>query len=608
MVSRWLLSPKALLAVPLLLIFVLAVACGDDATPTSPAAQATATATSPDDQGSPTATASSPDATATPLRDLPTPSSVAPEATPTAMGPGDTTMGVQGGHYSYLNYAYAELWDPHLAGTLAVTSHVGPLYNQLTEFNPVNPPQVICDLCERWETSDDGLEVTFFLRENMVWADGEEINAEDVHASIVRMIEPGAPRPRTGLLRTSIDRSEVVDNLTIKVFLKYPAPDFLPLLAVEYMKIMPEHLIAAGTDLNDWNNIVEGGPYLKKENRRGDFASAVRNPNYFKEGLPFFDEITVFSIQDPGTAVAAFKAGELQGTTGATTLGVDDVLKLAEDLEGEYTLFWTPMTADEHFFANAQKEPWTDRTVINALRLATDQQEFKDAIGEGLYSVGAPFPVGGWYGHKEDELGQFWGYGGIAGAVRTKEEDIAKAVELLADAGFDPPSELGQIELLTSPTIWFTDLAQLWAQQLRRNLDLDIVVKVVDTPTHVKANTAGDFELSVWGYGVNINDPNDFVNAIYGPGTRNYSKWDDPEFFAMFDQQARETDIVKRTAILREMELILLENLDREPYVQVEWVPWFFFMSDKIRTEAGQYVAPETVQTILKWEHLWFEE
>lgn len=51
-----------------------------------------------------------------------------------------------------------------------------------------------------------------------------------------------------------------------------------------------------------------------------------------------------------------------------------------------------------HFFANVEKEPWTDLRLIKALRLATDQEEIQKAFGEGKFLQGAPFPVASWYG------------------------------------------------------------------------------------------------------------------------------------------------------------------------------------------------------------------
>src|SRR5215471_1430951 len=63
-----------------------------------------------------------------------------PTSTPTA-----AAAGMYGGHATVLSYAYPEVWDPHLGGNLAVTAAVSPLYNQVVEFNPLIPREVIGD-------------------------------------------------------------------------------------------------------------------------------------------------------------------------------------------------------------------------------------------------------------------------------------------------------------------------------------------------------------------------------------------------------------------------------------------------------------------------------
>ena len=505
----------------------------------------------------------------------------------------------RGGHLVVLNYAYPEVWDPHIAGTLGALASISPVYNQVVEFNPLKPDEVIGDLAKSWEVQDDGLTFVFHLHENVKWSDGKDLTAEDVAFSIQRMIKPGEPRPRVGLLRPTTKSAEVVDRNTVRVRLNYPSPSFIKFLAVDYMKIVPKHVVEAGTDINRWQNIVGSGPFKIKKSRRGDSTQYERNPNYFKEGRPYLDQLTVMSVSDAGTASAAIRAGKIHATTAVTAVGVEDALKLEQALPDKLKVFFQPMNAGNHFFANSEKEPWTDLRLIKALRWATDQWEMQQAFGDGRYSIGAPFPVGSWYGSTEDELQKLPGY------RKPKDLDIADAKKLLKEAGYDPPSKLGKRTLTTPTAGQAPDIAQLWVAQMRRNLGLEIEVKLVDTPAGVTSYVAGDFDLGIWGYGFNIADPDDWVNAIYGPGARNYTRWKNPEFLKLFDQQSRELDTEKRRAILRKMEHFLLTVED--PYVQMQWVPWYYVINNQVKTEAGPFIPAETIQTCLKWDHVWME-
>jgi peptide/nickel transport system substrate-binding protein len=533
------------------------------------------------------------------LRFFPGPVVVLTLALAGARVPAATAAPVYGGHVTLLNYAYPEVWDPHIAGTLGAMAAISPLYNQVVEFNPLNSREVIGDLAKSWEVSDGGLTYIFHLHEHVQWWDGKDLTAEDVAFSINRMIEPGKPRPRVGLLRPMTKSAEMIDRHTVQVRLNYPSPSFLKFLAVDYMKVVPKHVIEAGIDINVWENIVGSGPFKITGARRGDSVTYERNPHYFKSGRPYVDRLTIVAITDSGTAAAAIKTGKITMTT-TGSLDVDDVLKLEQELKGKYTLYWQPVTNQQAFFANVEREPWKDLRIIKALRLATDQQEIQKAFGAGKYSLGAPFPVGSWYGSTTNELLKLPGYS------IPKDQDIADAKALLKEVGYDPPSKLGK-RVLTTSTIWiWPNLAQLWAAQMKRNLGLDIEVKLVDTPSAVTTFVAGDFDLGIFGYAYNIDDPDDYVNAIYGPGARNYTRWKNPEFLKMLDQQSKELDTVQRGQILRKMEAWLLTVED--PYIQVIWHPLFYFVSDKVRTEAGPFIVPETIQTVLKREHIWLEK
>ena len=67
-------------------------------------------------------------------------------------------------------------------------------------------------------------------------------------------------------------------------------------MAIDYVKILPKHLDAI--DLNQAENIIEhksgSGPFILNEYQRGNFYKVSKNPNYFKEGRPFFDSIDHF--------------------------------------------------------------------------------------------------------------------------------------------------------------------------------------------------------------------------------------------------------------------------------------------------------------------------
>jgi peptide/nickel transport system substrate-binding protein len=556
MAFRKLVNLIAFLAFPLLLLLVIGVACGGDDEPEAP------------------------------------------------------TGAVFGGTAVGLNTCYVVKWDPHQEGTLCgLAVGFGPQYNQVVEYNPLDPTEIIGDLAKEWSASDDGLTFTFTLHDDIKWTDGEDLTADDVAFSLNRMVEPDQPRPRVGLLKPSMKSAEADGSKTVKVNLHFPSPAFLPFLAVDYMKILPKHLLDKGVDLNVFDNIVGSGPFKATSTLAGDSTDFEKNPDYFKANRPFFDGLKMQVIKGSATVRAAFETGKAHFSTSVYNLSIDDALAMKNDssLQDKVNIFFGPGGVNNrHVIFNFKKDPWTDLSVVKALRLATDHNEFIQAFGGGEHRAGAPFPVGTWYGKTHEELAKFPGYGSMSGATRTKADDIAEAKALLKAAGFDPPSALGKYTIMTFNGDDFPDLAQLWVEQMRRNLGLEIEVQPVDGPTGVGAATAGDYDILGWGFGYNITDPDDFVNSIYGTSGRNWSHWTDDGFQAMFDKQSQEFDRTARKQILTEMEEFLLTA--DNPYIETLWKRAYYAASTRIRTEAGNYVPAHTNQTVLKQEHMWLEE
>src|SRR5439155_23389314 len=129
-----------------------------------------------------------------------------------------------------------------------------------------------------------------------------------------------------------------------------------------------------------------------------------------------------------------------------------------------------------YVFGNVEKAPWNDPRILKALRLATDQEELQKGLGAGHWNIGAPFPIGSWYGSTREELLTQPGY------RKPKDQDIADAKPLLKAAGYDPPAKLGKHILDTGPVSTTTDAGQLLAAQKGRNFALELEFALRDTP------------------------------------------------------------------------------------------------------------------------------
>ena len=364
---RWLLNPKWLVFLPLLVVLVIGVACGGDEATSTPWPTATPVPVAPSPTATPVPVAPSP--TATPV----------PVATPTPTAPPVMAKPepIFGGVVPMSNFGNANGWDPHTAAIVQDTHLFGPMYNQVVEYNPLNPSEIIGDLAESWEQSDDGFSYTFRLHKGIKWADGQDLTADDVVFSLQRIIAPGEPRPQVGAMSRYIDRAEKIDEVTVRVHLKFPAPAFINYLGIDYMKIVPKHVVEAGVDISKFGGgLVGSGPFKPVSYEPGNTHEMEKNPNYFKEGLPYFDGFKATIIKDKGTEIAALKTERiLMGINASLNhQDVEDIVRLEEDQDfmSKYGIFKIQSGSTENLQLNVTKPPFDDDRIRRAVFLALE--------------------------------------------------------------------------------------------------------------------------------------------------------------------------------------------------------------------------------------------
>ena len=171
-------------------------------------------------------------------------------------------------------------------------------------------------LAREWEISDDGLEYTFSLREGIAFHDGTEFNADAVKFTFDRILDPQTGAPAAAWI-TSLESTEVVDPLTVRMRLKEPFAPFLGNLCTGYFGIVsPAAVEKYGDEFG--KNPVGTGPWKFKGWRTGEEIVLERNPDYKhfhsyveNKGAPLVSELVFRNIPDEQTQIAAFETGEI---------------------------------------------------------------------------------------------------------------------------------------------------------------------------------------------------------------------------------------------------------------------------------------------------------
>ena len=152
--------------------------------------------------------------------------------------------------------------------------------------------EVVGELAESWEASDDAAEWVFKLRKGVEFHNGKSLEADDVIHSI--NVHRGEDTISTGKgLVTGIDDIKADGKDTVIFTLKSGNADFPFVLSDYHFPIGP-----AGTTGAEWDKGIGTGPFILTQWEPGVRSAGKRNPNYFKAGKPYFDEVETLHVAD----------------------------------------------------------------------------------------------------------------------------------------------------------------------------------------------------------------------------------------------------------------------------------------------------------------------
>jgi peptide/nickel transport system substrate-binding protein len=163
--------------------------------------------------------------------------------------------------------------------------------------------------------SEDGKSVTWKLKKDLKWADGQPFTADDVVFTYQFVADKETAATTVGNY-TAIDKVEAVDPNTVKVSFKNPYPGWSVPFVGGNGAILPKHVLKdySGAKAKEapWNQKPFGtGPYMVDDFKSGDLVVYKKNPNYRDAGKLQFDRIELKGGGDaPSAARAVFQTGE----------------------------------------------------------------------------------------------------------------------------------------------------------------------------------------------------------------------------------------------------------------------------------------------------------
>ncbi|HEY1796119.1 MAG TPA: ABC transporter substrate-binding protein [Stellaceae bacterium] len=446
-------------------------------------------------------------------------------------------------------------FDAQREETYATIHAAAPFYSTLIRANPMDPgsPDMVCDLCtEMPKPTDDGKTWTFKLRQNVKFADGQKLTSADVLASWKKIIWPpaGVTSPRASNF-VMVDNIEAPDPYTIVFHLKFATDAFIPALADPYAWIYSKAKL--DQDIHWYEKNIDGtGPFIFENYETGQSITGKRNPDYFREGMPYLDGFKGIFADKQVTRVEAIRADRAAIEFRGFPPTVRD--ELQKDLGDKLAVQTSDWNCGGLITPNHARKPFDDVRVRRALTLAIDRwgsapELSKIAI---VHTVGGLTYPDSPLAPTKEQLQT------IAGYWPDIEKSRAEARRLLKEAG----QENLTFTLLNRSTDQPYKYYGIWVVDQWSKIGVHVTQRVLPTGPWFAAQRAGDFDVTVEGNCQNVVNPLADVGK-YLPHTiseGNYGNFEDQHEVDLYNSMLRELDKTKQKQKLLEFNKYVLDD------------------------------------------------
>jgi len=447
-------------------------------------------------------------------------------------------------------------FDGHSEGTFAMLHATAPFYSVLIRINPENPSSTtdfVCDLCtEMPKPTDEGKTYTFKIRQDVKFHDGAKLIAADVAASWEKIVHP--PKDVLSVRQSyyeMVDTITAPDPATVVFHLKFATSAFLPALADPFTFIYEKAKL--DQDMRWYEkNIMGSGPFKFAGYETGQALKGVRNPDYYRKGLPYLDGFTALFADKQAVRVEAIRGDRAAMEFRGLPPSAIDELKAA--LGGQIEVQESDWNCGSLVEPNHKKKPFDDARVRRALTLAIDRWHGAPALAKiaNVRTVGGIVFPGSPLAATKDELEQ------IAGFWPDIEKSRAEARRLLKEAGAEGLS----FELLNRGVDQPYKYVGTWLVDEWSKIGLHVTQKVLPTGPWLEAMRQGNFEVVSQANCHGVPNPVLDVDA-YLPSSvyaGNYGFYEDQAEVDLYNKMLHETDFAKQRGLMRDFEKYVLDD------------------------------------------------
>jgi len=367
-----------------------------------------------------------------------------------------------------------DVLDPTLARTFVGRIVFAATCDKLLDLD--EKLNIVPQLATSYEWSPDYKALTLKIRKGVLFHDGEKLDAAAVKFNIERH-KTMQGSTRKGEL-ASVSSVDVVDPYTVRLNLSAP---FIPLLAVltdrAGMMVSPKAAKAEGEKFGA--HPVCAGPFKFVDRVAQGRITFERFADYWNKDAIHFDKVIYEPIVDSQVRLANLKSGQLDlierfAPSDIAGLRADSRFKISKIVEIGYQGITINIGKSDLAKTSVLRDP----RVREAFELSIDRQGVVDVAQEGEGMAGNQWvaPTNSWYSK----------------AVPIPKRDVAKAKELLREAGVPNPS----FQLVTPTTSDAQRFAQV-IQAMAKEAGFDVKIQSTEFSTSLDMADKGQFEAYV---------------------------------------------------------------------------------------------------------------
>lgn len=297
------------------------------------------------------------------------------------------------------------------------------------------------------------------------------------------------------------------DDHTLVVELNAATPYFLELTAFYPFYPVPRWAIERSS--RNWfmpGNFVGNGAFTLESWRVGDRIVLERNPEYWGKNEVKLQRVDLLPIENMTTALNLYLTGDIDWIPHGYY-----PRELGPDLKKRADFYGSPALIAYYYRINTTRKPFDDKRVRKALNLAIDREQItRDVLlmgEEPAYTVVPP------------------GTRGYVSGKTAISLNVAEARKLLAEAGFPEGRGFPKFGILYNTMEMHKKLAEVVADQLRRNLNIDAVAYNQEWQSYQQSTSNMDYDISRYGWVGDYEDPNTFLDIWLTNGGNNRTGW-----------------------------------------------------------------------------------